>query len=184
MALLGFATARTTTGKDRGMSRGLRRRLRKCGKGLALAACAWPSAALAGNNVRITALSDVSFGTLANLSSDAVRSQNICVYSNSSTNGYHVQATGSGSGGAFTLASGSASLAYEVQWAQLSGQTSGAQLSPNVSLTGQVSSATQQSCNSGPSSSASLIVILRSAKLSAAAAGSYSGTLTLLVAPE
>jgi hypothetical protein len=95
-----------------------------------------------------------------------------------------VQATGSGSGGAFTLASGSASLAYEVQWSQVSGQTSGTQLSPNVALTGQVSSATQPSCNSGPSTSASLIVILRSAQLSAAAAGSYSGTLTLLVAPE
>jgi hypothetical protein len=158
--------------------------LLECGKGLALAACAWPSAALAGNNVRITALSDVSFGTLASLSSDAVRSQSLCVFSNSPTNGYHVQATGSGSGGAFTLASGSASLAYEVQWAQVSGQTSGTQLSPNVALTGQVSSATQPSCNSGPSTSASLIVILRSAELSAAAAGSYSGTLTLLVAPE
>lgn len=184
MALPEFATATRTAGRDRGQRRGLPCRALKCGKGLALAAMVWSSAAPAGNNVRITGLSDVAFGTLANLSSDAVRSQNVCVFSNSPTNGYNIQATGSGSGGGFILASGGRTLAYEVQWAQLSGQTTGTQLSPNVSLTGQVSAATQPSCNSGPASSASLIVILRAGQLSTAAAGSYSGTLTLLVAPE
>jgi hypothetical protein len=153
------------------------------GAALALALPAW-SQLLAGNNVRITGLSDVSFGTIANLATDSVRSQNICVYSNSPTNGYYVQATGSGSGGAFTLASGSNALAYEVQWSPVSGQSSGTSLSPTVALHGQTSAATQPSCNSGPSSSASLIIILRSAQLSAANAGTYSGTLTLLVAPE
>jgi hypothetical protein len=153
------------------------------GAALALALPAW-SELVAGNNVRITGLSDVAFGTVANLSSDSVRSQSICVFSNSPANGYYVQATGSGSGGAFTLASGSNALAYDVQWSPVSGQSSGTTLSPGVALTGQISAATQPSCNSGPASSASLIVILRAAKLSAAPAGTYSGTLTLLVAPE
>lgn len=160
-----------------------RRPMARIGVGLALACPAW-SGLLAGNNARITGLSDVAFGTLANLSSDSVQSQNVCVFSNSSTNGYYVQATGSGSGGAFTLASGSNLLAYDVEWSPSSGQSSGNLLSPNVALTGQVSSATQPSCNSGPASSASLIILLRAAKLSSATAGTYSGTLTLLVAPE
>ena len=55
---------------------------------------------------------------------------------------------------------------------------------PCVPLTGQISSATQQTCNNGPANSASLVVIVRSAALSSAAAGSYSGTLTLVIGPE
>lgn len=182
MAYPGLATDGPETRAGTRLRRG-RRRAAKVGAALALALPAW-SGLSAGNNVRITGLSDVAFGTVANLASDSLNSQNICVFSNSQTNGYYVQATGSGAGGAFTLASGGNALAYEVQWNQASGQSAGAQLSPNVALTGQVSSATQPSCNSGPSSSASLIIILRSAQLSAATAGTYSGTLTLLVAPE
>ena len=183
MALHDPATARSDKRPSPALRTGRRRQLFMAGEALALALPAW-SALLAGNNVRITGLSDVAFGTVANLSTDWTRSQNICVYSNSPTRGYHVQATGSGSGGAFALASGSNALAYEVEWNPVSGQSTGTTLSPNVALTGQVSSATQQSCNSGPATSASLIIILRSAQLSAARAGTYSGTLTLLVAPE
>jgi hypothetical protein len=58
------------------------------------------------------------------------------------------------------------------------------QLSPNVPLTGQTSTATQQTCNSGPATSASLIVVLRSTALSSATAGTYNGAVTLLVGPE
>jgi hypothetical protein len=177
------ATAKSEKGTSPGLRGRSRRQAAFIGAALALALPAW-SGLVAGNNARITGLSDVAFGTVANLQSDSARSQNICVYSNSPTNGYYVQATGSGSGGAFTLASGANALSYEVQWASVSGQSAGTMLSPNVALTGQVSSATQPSCNSGPSSSASLIIILRSASLSSASAGTYSGTLTLLVAPE
>lgn len=183
MALHDLATARSDKRPSPALRTGLRRRMFMAGATLALALPAW-SPLLAGSNVRITGLSDVAFGTVANLSTDWTLSQNICVYSNTATSGYHVQATGSGSGGAFTLASGSNALAYEVEWNPVSGQSTGTTLSPNVALTGQVSSATQQSCNSGPATSASLIVILRAAQLSAATAGSYSGTLTLLVGPE
>lgn len=157
--------------------------LARLGVALALACPAW-SGLLAGNNARITGLSDVAFGSIATLSADSVQSQNICVFSNSSTNGYYVTATGSGSSGAFTLASGANLLPYDVEWSPASGQSTGTLLSPNAALTGEVSSATQPSCNSGPSTSASLIIILRSAQLSSARAGSYSGTLTLVVGPE
>ena len=138
----------------------------------------------ASNNVRISSLSDVTFGLVTNLSADAISTQNVCVYANTATNGYNVRASGSGPGGAFSLASAGNSLPFVVEWNSSSGQSSGAQLTANVALSGQVSTATQQTCNSGPATSASLIVILRTAALSSAAAGSYSGSLTLVIGPE
>ena len=151
--------------------------------GLALLLIAAPARA-ASNKVRISGLGDVAFGTIANLGLDAVQSQSVCVYADTATNGYNVTASGSGSGGAFQLASGLARLAYEVQWSSSAGQSSGVQLSPNTPLPGQTSSATQQTCNNGAATTASLILVLRSAALSSASAGSYSGTLTLVVGAE
>lgn len=138
----------------------------------------------ASNKVRVTALSDVAFGTLANLGADATQSQSICLFSDTSTAGYTVTATGTGPGGAFQLSSGAQALPFEVQWASSSGQSSGAALTPGVPLTGQVSTATHQVCTNGPATSASLVIVLRSAALSSAPAGTYSGTLTLLVGAE
>jgi hypothetical protein len=136
------------------------------------------------NKVRITSLSDVAFGTVANLGVDSVRSENVCVYADTATSGYNVTAAGTGPGGAFQLSSGASAMAFEVQWSSSSGQGSGTQLSPNVPLTGQVSTASHQTCSTGPATSASLIILLRSAALSSAKAGSYNGTLTLVVGPE
>jgi hypothetical protein len=138
----------------------------------------------ASNNVRITGLTDVAFGTVANLSADAVQSQSLCLYANTASNGYNVRASGSGAGGTFSLSSGSDELPFEVQWNGTAGQSSGTQLSANVVLSGLTTVATQQTCNSGPAVSASLVVILRSAALSSASAGSYNGSLTLLIGPE
>ena len=138
----------------------------------------------ASNKVRISGLGDLTFGTLADLSADAVQSESLCLYSDSATNGYNVRASGSGPGGAFTLTSGGDSLPFEVQWNSAAGRSSGTQLTANVATSGQVSSATQQSCNSGPATSASLIVVVRSSALSSAPAGSYNGSLTLVVGPE
>jgi len=138
----------------------------------------------ASNKVRLTNLTDVAFGTLSNFGSDAVQSQSVCLFADTTTNGYNIVASGSGAAGAFQLASGLDTLAYEVQWSSSAGQTSGVQLAPSVPLTGQSSTATQQACSNGPANTASLIVIVRSTALSSAAAGSYSGTLTLVVGPE
>lgn len=157
--------------------------IRRASVCFALFAAAVPASA-ANDKVRITALSDVAFGTIANLSVDAINSQSVCVYSSSATSGYHVTASGDGPSGAFQLLSGAQVLPFDVQWSATSGQTSGTELSPNVPLTGQVSTASQQTCNSGAASSASLVVILRASALTSASAGTYSGTLTLLVGPE
>jgi hypothetical protein len=140
-------------------------------------------ASAASNKVRISKLVDIAFGTIANLGADAVRSESVCLFADTSTNGYNVTATGTGTGGAFEL-SGPGPMVYDVQWSSSSGQSSGTQLVPNVPLTGQVSSATQQTCGTGPATSASLVVILRAAALSSAGAGAYNGTLTVLIGPE
>lgn len=138
----------------------------------------------ASNKVRISSLSDVAFGTLANLNIDAIQSQSICVYADTNTNGYNVTGIGTGPGGAFQLSSGAASMPFDVLWNSSPSQSSGTQLTPNVPLTGQVSGATHQTCSNGPSTSASLVVALRSAALTSATAGTYSGTLTLIIGPE
>lgn len=151
---------------------------------LAAAVIALPCPASAANTVRITKLSDVAFGTIANLGVDTVRSQSVCIFSGTGTSGYNVRAIGSGIGNAFMLVNGTKTLAYEVQWNSNSGQTSGTNLSPNVAGTGLISTARNQSCASGPPTAASLIVVVRSAAASSATAGNYSGTLTLVFAPE
>lgn len=155
---------------------------------LSVCACAYPlmvsPAHSASNKVRISGLGNVAFGTLANISTDAVSSQSLCLFADTVASRYTVTAIGNGPGGAFALTSGLASLPFEVQWSSTPGQGSGVQLSPNMPLSGQTSSATQQSCNNGPATSASLIVLLRSSALASATAGAYSGTLTLVVAAQ
>jgi hypothetical protein len=152
---------------------------------VALLASPVPLNALAAgtDKARIGGLSDVAFGTISNFSIDQKRSQSICIYSSSASASYNVTAYGSGNEGAFTLASGSGLLAYEVEWSGSSGQTTGIALTPNVPLAGLTSAAANPNCNPSPSTSASLVVVLRAAAVVAATAGSYSGTLTLIVGP-
>jgi hypothetical protein len=135
--------------------------------------------------VRISGLNDVAFSNV-DPSVNATDAQNVCVWSNTSTRGYSITATGSGAAGAFTLVSGALPVVpYTVQWAGSSGQTSGTGLSAATALTGQTSTATNSDCSAGPSASASLVVAIGSANLQAMTAGvTYNGTLTLVVAPE
>ncbi len=153
-----------------------------CGALAALAALVSPCAA--AQSVRVSGLSDVAFGTLTNLVNDQTSSQTICVYSSAVNGGYRVTATGSGPGGAFTLQSGSAQLPYELQWADAANQTSGQPLSPGVPLTGQSGSTWFSNCLFGLFLSASLITVLRASETSRARAGSYSGSVSLMIAPN
>lgn len=136
------------------------------------------------SRIQLTGLTDVSF-----LNQDpnvaAANAQNLCVWSNSATRGYYITATGSGAASAFTLANGAATVPYTVEWAGTSAQTSGTALAAATALHGLTSTATTPTCASGPSSSASLIVKMPTSSLqSMQAAATYTGTLTLVVAPE
>lgn len=135
--------------------------------------------------VRISGLSDVSFVN-ADPSSAASNAQSVCVWSNTSTRGYSITATGSGTGSAFTLSNGANPPApYTVQWAGSASQSSGTALASGAALTGLTSTATNSDCSAGPAASASLIVTIGSPTLQSMVAGvNYTGTLTLVVAPE
>ncbi len=144
---------------------------------------ALPAPALA-QQVQISELTDVAFGTIANMSSDISQSQTVCAYSNALNSNYSVRLTGSGAGGALTLSNGAATMPYDVQWNSAAGQTSGTQLVAGVPQSGFVSQGVLPGCTLGLTRSGSLTVILRAASLSAAHAGSYTGTLTVLISPN
>jgi hypothetical protein len=144
---------------------------------------AWSGCA-AAQQVRLTKLSSVTIGTVTNLEADVTRAQNVCAFSSASGARYSVRGSGSGTGGAFTLASGSSTMAYEVQWSGQSGQVTGTALTAGLRSPIFTSTAANQLCTSGPATTASLILVVRAAALSSATAGAYSGTLTLILAPE
>lgn len=141
-------------------------------------------AASVPNRVHISGLTDVSFAN-QDPAIAAANAQNVCVWSNTATKGYNVTGSGSGAASAFTLANGAVTVPYSVEWSGSSGQTSGTLLTSGSALTGLTSTATNSNCASGPASSASLIVRISTANLQTMqAATNYTGTLTLLVAPE
>lgn len=163
----------------------MRRYLARAVVGAACLGLWLPTQAGAADKVRISALSDVTFGTIANFASDSFRSQSVCVYSKSPPlDRYRITASGSGPAGSFRLTSGSDSLPYEVQWRDVSGQATGTPLVAGQPLTAQQNSATVDDCSKGPATTGSVIVILRAAAVGSVTSGTYTGTLSLLVAPE
>ncbi|WP_174291546.1 hypothetical protein [Sphingomonas bacterium] len=136
------------------------------------------------NRVQITGLNDVAF-TNVDPSTTATNAQSNCVWSNTATKGYTITATGSGTSGAFTLASGALTpVAYSVQWNQSTGQSSGTALTAATASSTFNSTATTPTCATAPATSSSLIVSITSAQLlTMASQTSYTGTLTLLVSP-
>ncbi len=130
---------------------------------------------------RISALNDIALGTWSGSGPLSGRDNAICVWS--STGGYSVTATGSGAGGAFQLASGANRVDYTVQWAQTGGATSGAAMTQGAALTGRTTSATATDCSTGAASTAGVFVSISVAELSSTPAGTYNGTLQLLITP-
>lgn len=136
------------------------------------------------NRAQITNLSDITF-TNADPGSAASMAENNCVWSNTATKGYTITATGSGTSGAFTLASAALTpVAYTVQWNQATGQSSGTALTASTASTTFNSTATTPTCATAPATSSSLIVSISSTQLlNMASLTTYTGTLTLLVSP-
>jgi hypothetical protein len=136
------------------------------------------------NRAQITGLTDVTF-TAVDPGTAATQPQSNCVWSNTSTKGYSITATGSGTAGAFTLANAGATVPYSVQWAQSSGQSSGTALTAGTALPGQISTAANPTCSTSPTTTSSLVVGIAPTNLQSMVAGaSYTGTLTLLVSPQ
>jgi len=135
--------------------------------------------------VQISKLSDIVFGTV-DPTVAASKSENLCVWSNTSGRAYQITASGSGGGASntFALTDGTTELPYSVEWAASTGQTSGTALATGTALIGLTSSATNPTCSAGAATTASLIVKMAAADLQAAVASSYTGSLTLVLAPQ
>ena len=132
--------------------------------------------------VMLTKLSDVTFANV-DPAVAASKAQDVCVWSNTASRRYTINAEGSGASKAFTLADGLNTVPYTVQWAQTSGKSTGTVLAPGTALSNQSSSAVMQDCGGG--ASASLIVGIAPADLqSMTATTPYTGTLTLLVSAQ
>lgn len=136
------------------------------------------------NRAQITGLTDMTFAP-TDLTVLASSAENVCVWSNTSLKKYNITATGSGASNAFTLAAAALTIPYSVEWAATTGQTSGTGLTSGTPLTAQVSTATKPSCSSGPVTTSSLVVKIAATDLqSMVGSTAYTGTLTLVVAPE
>lgn len=139
----------------------------------------------AAQSVQILSLSDFAFGAISSIGTNQSIAQTVCV--NSSLGSYSIRASGNGTGANFALTSGGSAdqLGYTVQWAPTGGQSAGTLLTA-----GQATRFTPPVgnilCSLGNlvAGTASLIITLPSASLGAVRAGSYSGTLTLLVSPN
>lgn len=140
--------------------------------------------ATVANRAQITGLSDITFSNV-DPGTTATSSQSNCVWSNTATKGYSITATGSGTSGAFTLANGSLTVPYSVQWNASAGQSSGTALTAGTASGGLTTTAANPTCSTSPSTTSSLIVSITPANLQGmVAATSYTGTLTLLVTPQ
>lgn len=135
-----------------------------------------------GTLARISDLDDLDLGQFTG-SGDLSDNDDVCVWSSGSS-GYNITGTGSGTGGAFTLGAGAELVTYTVEWASTSGQTTGSSLTSGSALTGQTTAATSTDCNAGASPSASLIVKVAESEMLGKSAAAFTGTLTLVVAPE
>jgi hypothetical protein len=148
--------------------------------GLAWALSFAPQAAA---QVQISGLSDLPLGVWSG-SGDLEGIVDHCVRGPQGGR-YAIQATGVGSGGTFVLLSGPGSLPFQVDYSDDGGGWS--QMSPGVPLTGQRGAPNQnqfERCLAGQTSPQRVRVRVLAQDMGAAVAGSYDGSLTLLVTPE
>jgi hypothetical protein len=136
--------------------------------------------------IRITGVDDVNLGRWTGGGDRSVTMRHrVCT--NSAGNRFSVTATGDGPAGAFQLADGAATLAYDLRYNDGFPPGGAVALSPGVPLASQRGLAPSGSgpmCGpSGPQNQRLLVRVRRAAFL-AAPAGVYRGTLTLLVAPD
>ncbi len=111
---------------------------------------------------------------------DLKTTESVCVWSNANGGHYNITATGSGGSGAFEITGGAGTLPYTVDW---TGGGAATTLTTGTVAAGMTGANHGVDCTAG-GNTATLDVTLAAVNLSTAAAGTYAGTLTLLVAPE
>jgi hypothetical protein len=132
-----------------------------------------------GAAVQISGLSDFTFPPSA--TTPAPIEQTACVYS--TTGAYTVVATSShAAGGSFRLNNGASFINYEVNWYGVASGGTASSLSSGTQSGNQAGAdTTSTSCGGGADSR--IGIAIDAVSFTAAPAGTYSDTLTLLVAP-
>lgn len=132
------------------------------------------------NAVQITNVDDLNLGTHYTLTADEVASDDVCVFSSTAT--YDITMS-SGAGATFALNDGGGNLMpYSVAW------TGNGVVGPTPVVSGTTIGATfagdavSPTCAGG--TNANFEVTVAQADFNAAANGSYTDTLTLLVSPQ
>lgn len=132
--------------------------------------------------VRVTGFSDFSMGTWSGSGDMVLADGTICTYKSTGGKNYKITATGSGTGGALTVASGAYTIAYTVGWKASQG-TAGTYTNLPAGSAQSFSPANTTSQTCGGSYNAAMQVTITSTALGSAKMGSYSGTLTILMEP-
>ena len=147
-----------------------------------LCAAVWamtlPANTARAQTVVINKLDDLNFGAWSGTGNITQTSRH-CVASTAAGSLFSVIITGDGPGGAFTLANGPGTLPYVVSYRDKPG-SSWNQIQPGVGLLNQVGRNNPNNCTGQQQE---VRVQLLASDLAAAPAGTYSGTLTLLVGP-
>lgn len=134
------------------------------------------------NRARISGLTDVAF-TNVDPSVDAASSQGPCVWSNTATRKYTIEATGSGASNAFTLTDGSVTVPYSVGWAASTGATTLTALNAGTASSAFTATSTNIACSGGADSTLKVSILANDLQ-NMVATNTYSGTLTLVVTPQ
>lgn len=131
------------------------------------------------NLVKLTDVADLNFGTYSG-SGSAVQDDSVCVYTNNPSGQYKVTARGSGTSFAFTITNGSATIPYTVRWNNTGSTTGNFQINSNSqSSTLSGANTTSQTC--GGVNNANFQVTMTRNSILGVPAGSYTGTLTLII---
>ncbi|MFK8017028.1 MAG: hypothetical protein AB8G17_16515 [Gammaproteobacteria bacterium] len=130
------------------------------------------------DEVRISNLTDINLGVFGG--ADAIGSSDACVYRNG-TGAYRITASGSGAGGAFSLTDGTNSVGYAVEFDDGTGAVAMGASTPMIGRTG--ADATSATCAT-TGNNATVTTTVTATDAASLPAGTYTGTLTLLVAPE
>ena len=128
--------------------------------------------------VQISNMDPMSLGTFDGVS-NLIGVDGLCVYRNQAAGDYTIAGTGDGAGNAFEIANGGDVLPYAVEYDDGSGFTTLTAANPPVNQTG----ADTNAADCGGGTTANLRVTVLATDMVAAPTGSYTGTLTLTVAP-
>jgi len=131
------------------------------------------------NEVRITGLADIDFGTYPAVG-DLATNYDLCIYSNMPGATYDITASGDGAGSAFTIASGANTIAYTVDWNDVTGTPGQSQLTTTVPVAQTGANQQTSDCSVG-GDSANLEIEITNAAIVGKPNGTYTGTLTLLI---